>query len=173
MHVVPYVGQHEDGSSVKFPRTSQISGVATLGCFKIRRGHDPTIVDRNARVLIRVLSVLGRDGVLLLGHGLSGPEGAVLEHHRGVAEYEVHGSVNVAFSVKLTVRVDIHCVLVSDDVAPVHHRVVCSDAEGHRLVPPRPGVVLESHVFCDETRTTSSCNTGSASIIIIILLKLN
>ncbi|RDX94906.1 hypothetical protein CR513_22654, partial [Mucuna pruriens] len=63
---------------VKFPGTTQISGVATLRCFQIRRRQNPTVVDRNARVLVWVFSVLGRDRVLLLGHGLASVEAAVL-----------------------------------------------------------------------------------------------
>lgn len=115
----------------------------------------------NARVLIRVFAILGRDGVLLLGHWLAGPETAVLEHHGSIAEYEVDGSVNVAFAEKLTVGMDIHSVLVSDDVAAVHHRVIRSDTESHSLVLLWSGVVLECDVLGDETRTTGSCTTGS------------
>lgn len=81
-------------------------------------------MDGYTRVLIRVFSVLSCDGVFLLRHGLSRVEAAVLENNCSVAEYEIHGTVNVTFAVELTIRMCIHCVLVSDDVASVDHRVV-------------------------------------------------
>lgn len=117
-------------------------------------------MDGYTRVLIWVFPVLGRDGVLLLGHGLACVKVALLENHCGVAEYEVHGAVNVALAEELTVGVNIARVLEPQDVAAEHHRVIRSDTERHRLVLRRSGIVLERDVTCNEPRTTSSYRIG-------------
>lgn len=114
-------------------------------------------MDGYTRVLIWVFPVLGCDGILLLGHGLASIKVAFLEDHGSVAEYEVHGTVNVTFAEELTIGVHIACVLVPDDAAVVYYRVVSSDSEGHRLVLAGSGIVLESDVSCDETSTIGSC----------------
>lgn len=114
-------------------------------------------MDGDARVLVRVLAVLGRDGVLLHGHGLAGVEAAVLEHDRRVPEDEVHGPVHVALPEELPVRVDVQGVLVPNDVAPVDHRVIRPNAEGHGLVLRGTGPVLERDVPSDEPGSGGSC----------------
>ena len=58
-------------------------------------------------VLIRVLPILGRDCVFLLGHGLSSINVTLLENHGSVAEYEIYGTVNVTFTEELAVGVHI------------------------------------------------------------------
>lgn len=62
-------------------------------------------MDGDPGVLVRVFSILGRDGVLLHGHGLSGVHVAVLEHHCRITKYEVHCSVNITFAEELALRV--------------------------------------------------------------------
>lgn len=64
-------------------------------------------MDRNTRILIRVLAVLGRDRVLLEWQGLPGVDTAVLEDDGSVPEYEVDSAVDVALSVELSLRVRI------------------------------------------------------------------
>lgn len=58
-------------------------------------------MDRNARVLIRVFSVLCGDCVFLTEHWLSGVHATVLEHDCRVTEYEVYGSVYVTLAEEL------------------------------------------------------------------------
>lgn len=118
-------------------------------------------MDRNARVLIRVLSVLGGDRVLLRGQGLPGVDTAVLENYSGVAENEVDCSVNVGFPDELAVGVDVKCVLVSDDVAAVDDGVVGPDSEGYGLVLAGPGPILKRYVPCN--KTSSSCRCGQTT----------
>lgn len=64
-------------------------------------------MDGNTCVLVGVLSVLGRDGVLLEGHGLPGVNATVLEYHSGVTEDEIHRPVYVTFTVKLAIGVSV------------------------------------------------------------------
>ncbi|RDY04622.1 hypothetical protein CR513_11647, partial [Mucuna pruriens] len=59
-------------------------------------------MDGYARVLIWVFPILGRDGVLLLGHGLTSIDVTLLENHGRIAKYEVHGAINVTFTEELT-----------------------------------------------------------------------
>lgn len=115
-------------------------------------------MDRNARVLIRVLSVLGGDRVLLRGQGLAGVDAAVLENYGGVAENEVDCSVNFGFADELAVRVDVKCVLVSGNAAAVDDGVVGPDSEGYGLVLAGPGPILKRYVPCN--KTSSSCRCG-------------
>lgn len=91
-------------------------------------------MDGNARVLVRVFSVLGSDGVLLGGHWLASIKAAILEYHGSIAKDKVHGAVDVTFPKELAIRVNIECVLVPDDVAPIDHAVVGSNSERHCLV---------------------------------------
>lgn len=116
-------------------------------------------MDGDAGVLVRVLSVLGRDGVALGGHGLSGIYVAVLQDHCRVAEYEVYRPVNVAFAIELAQGVDVERVLVSENFAPVDHSVVCAYAQSHGLVLAWSSVVLECNVPGYETTACSRCRS--------------
>ena len=127
-------------------------------------------MDRDARVLVRVLAVLGRDGVLLEVHGLAGIEAAVLEDNGGVAEYEVHRAVDVAFAEELPLRVHVERVLVANHVAPVDHRVVRSDPQRYCLVLLRSGPVLESDVSRNESRSRRRCITIIVMMLIVIIV---
>lgn len=112
----------------------------------------------DASVLIRVCSRLRRHRVLLVAHRSPHVDVAVLKHRHGVPEYEVYGSVYVAITVELTVRVHVQRVLVPLEAAPVEHRVVGAGPERHRLVLLRPRCVLERHVPSDEPVTGNRCN---------------
>lgn len=153
VHVVPHVGHHVHDPRVELPRTAQIRREAPLERLEIGRGQDPTGVDRDTSVLVRVLPVLGGYCVLLHVHGLSREDRAVLEDHGGVSEYEVDRAVDFAFAEELAVRVDVEGVLVPDDLASVDHCVVCPDPERYRLVLARPGPIHESNVAGDESRS--------------------
>lgn len=114
-------------------------------------------MDGDARVLIRVLSVLGRDGVLLKVHGLARVEATVLEDNSCIAKDKVDGAIDVTFPEELALRVDIEGVLVADNVAPVDHCVVSTDTQGHRLVLVWPGPVLKCYVPCNEPSPCRRC----------------
>lgn len=86
---------------------------------------------------------MGRDGVLLLGHGLARINVAILKNHSCIAKYKVHSSINATFPEELPVAVGIACILVSDDVTPVHHRMIGTNTERHRLVLFWTGVILK------------------------------
>ena len=85
----------------------------TSHALQIRRGTDPTFLDNNPSVLVRIGPSLGRDHVFLAGVWSESVDVTVLENDGGVSEDEVDGSNNEAFDEVLTVRVDIESVLVS------------------------------------------------------------
>lgn len=64
-------------------------------------------MDGNSGVFIGIRSSLGGNCVLLVGHGASGDDIAVLDDDRSVAEDEIHGAVDINFAVELAERVDI------------------------------------------------------------------
>ena len=64
-------------------------------------------MDRNACILVWILSILGGDGVLLEGHGLPGVNATILEHHGGITKNEIHRPVDVTFTVELAIGVNI------------------------------------------------------------------
>ena len=76
-------------------------------------------MDRSARVLVRIGSALGGDGVELVAHRKSRIEVAVLEDDGGVSEDEIYCSVDVAFSVELAESVRVESVLVAFEAAAV------------------------------------------------------
>lgn len=104
---------------------------------------DLAIVEGNPSVLIWVFPVLGRDGAFLLLHWFPGVQGAILEYDGGVSKHKVDSSVDVAFAIELTLRVDVKSVLVADYVTVEDDRMICSNTESHRLVLLRTGEVLE------------------------------
>ncbi|KAL0904097.1 hypothetical protein M5K25_026169 [Dendrobium thyrsiflorum] len=104
-------------------------------------------MDRNPRVLVRILAVLCGDCVLLHRHWLSRPNNAFLENDGGIAEDEVDGAEDVAFAEELALRVDVKGVLVAYDAAVVDHRSVGSYTECHSLMLLWPRGVLYCHLF--------------------------
>lgn len=120
-------------------------------------------MDGYARILIRVFSVLGRDGIFLQGHGLSGINGAVLQNNSGVSEYEIYGPVNLALAVELAIGVHVQGVLVPENLAPVYHRVVRPDPKSHRLVSTWAGPVHKRHVPSNEASPGGSCQSTRAN----------
>lgn len=114
-------------------------------------------MDRDASVLIWVFSVLGRDGYLLLVHWLSGVNVAVLEDDCGIAENEIDGAVNVAVAIELTLGVHVQRVLITDDLATVNNRVVCTYSECNGLMLGRTSVIFKCYVTCHEPCTGGGC----------------
>lgn len=76
-------------------------------------------MDRKARVLIWVGPTLGRDCDLLLAHGPSCVDHAVLEDRSRVTEDEVHSAIDVAFFVELSLGVDVEGVLEAFEAAEI------------------------------------------------------
>ena len=107
--------------------------------------------------MIRVFPVLGGDCVLLKCHCLTSVNAAVLKHHSRVAEDEIHCPVNVAFSVELTVRMDVESVLIPDYVAAVDHCMVGADSKRNCLMPSRSSPILKCHVPQDYSGAGGRC----------------
>lgn len=107
--------------------------------------------------MVRVFSALGCYHVLLVVHGLSGHDFAVLEDNRRVSEDEVNGADYETVPVELSQGVSVECVLKGVDFAPVYDGLVCPDPESHSLVLLWTGSVLEPNVLGYESITNSSC----------------
>ena len=114
-------------------------------------------MNRDARVLVRVFSILGRDGDFLGSHGLSGVYVTGLEDYSCISKYEVHCSVYITFTIELAVGVYIQRVLVTSYFAPVDHSVVRADAESHSLVLAGSRIILKRHVPGNESAARSRC----------------
>lgn len=82
-------------------------------------------MDRNPSVLV----TLGCYGVLLLGHGPSHIDHAVLEDYSCIAKDDIYGVIDEAFPVELCLGVNVEGVLVS-----VEDREFRARAKGNRLV---------------------------------------
>ena len=121
-------------------------------------------MDGEARVLDRLLTALGCDGVLLAREALSGHDLAVLEHHGPVSEDEVHGACDVALAVELALGVGVEGVLVAVDGAAVEDREVGVRTEGHGLVLLGAGRVLEGYVPCDEPLPFHGCTNNKTAL---------
>jgi hypothetical protein len=109
-------------------------------------------VDRNPRVLVRVISALGRYHVHLALQWPPHIYKAILENYRGVAENEVHGAVDVTLSVELALGVDHQGVLVALEGTPVEDGEIRGGAEGDRLTLLRPGRVAKCNVTSHEVK---------------------
>lgn len=142
---------HEHRPRVLLPWPTQKRSEWPENWYKIRRGHDPGIVDWDSGVLVRVGSSLSCDGVFLLVHGTAGVYHAVLQNHGGVAEDEVDGAEYVAFLVELALWMDVECVLVPLEAAAVEDGEVGAGAERHCLMVLWAGGVAESYATGDES----------------------
>ena len=78
-------------------------------------------MDNNTRVLIWVGSSLSSDCVSSTTWTTC-EDVAVLENSCCISEDEVHGSINIAITVELTVRMNVKCVLVTFEAALVENR---------------------------------------------------
>ena len=119
--------------------------------------------------MVWVFSSLGRDHVVLVTHGLSGLQLAVLENNGCISEDEVNGAGDEGVTVELSVTVGVKSVLVGVNVAPVYHRQVCTDTECHGLVLLWARCVLEPDVLSYKPITNRSCK---ATILCMRLLSL-
>lgn len=104
---------------VLLPRPAEIRFEGRLDRNQIGGGGDFAVEDGDAGVLVRVLSALGGEDVLLVVVGFPRVEVAVLEDDGGVAEDEIDGAVDVALAVELAERVDVESVLVANEAALV------------------------------------------------------
>lgn len=74
-------------------------------------------MDGNTCVLIRVGPPLGWETVLLVRHGFSSVEIAVLENTSSISKDKINCTINVAFSVELPHGVYVERILVADETA--------------------------------------------------------
>ncbi|PON63470.1 LOW QUALITY PROTEIN: hypothetical protein PanWU01x14_131340 [Parasponia andersonii] len=119
-------GLHVNCSRILLPRPPQVglrvravSGGSSGVGGQVGTGTDGAVLDRSACVLVRVGSALSSYGVELAGERQPRIDVAVLDNNSSVAEYEVHGAVNVAFSVELSLGMSIQGVLVGFEAAAV------------------------------------------------------
>lgn len=104
---------------IHLPGTTQVIPELRFHRDQISSCCNLAVYDGNAGVLIRVFSTLCSEQVPLVFIRLSCVQVAVLEHRRCITKDEVHGSINVAFAVELTQRMDIERVLVGNKAALV------------------------------------------------------
>ncbi|RWW50514.1 hypothetical protein BHE74_00043207, partial [Ensete ventricosum] len=148
---------HEHRPRVLLPRPAEVGGEVGLHRDKVRRRRHLAPLDGDAGVLVRVFPPLRREDVLLVRQRLPGVEVAVLEHHRRVAEDEVDGAVDIAFSVELAEGVDVEGVLVAYEAAPVEGGEVGADPESHGLVLAGACCVLYGDVSHEKSIANHSC----------------
>ena len=111
---------------ILLPGTTQVIPELRFHRDQISSCCNLAVDDGNTRVLVRVFSALCGEQVPLVWIRLARVQVAVLEHRRSVTKDEVHGSINVAFAVELTQRVDVERVLVGHKAALVEGREVCT-----------------------------------------------
>ncbi|BAS71206.1 Os01g0234433, partial [Oryza sativa Japonica Group] len=159
--VARYVRHHVHRPRVRLPWPPEVRRRAAAPRrrreLELRRREEAAAVHGDAGALVRVAPPLRRDRVLLPRQRPPRPQRAVLQHHGGVPEHEVHRAGDVAVAVELPLRVRVQRVLVPQHGAPVHHRVVAAQQQRHRLVPRRAGAVLHRHVPHDEPRPGHRC----------------
>lgn len=143
---------------ILLPRSTQVCLDRTEDRFEVWPGHDTGVVNRNARVLIRVGPALCRDCVLLTVRGPSCVDHAVLEDDSGVAKNEVDGAVHVALFVELSLRVDVEGVLVAFEATTVENWEVSAWSEGYGLMVLWTSCVAECDATSNEAISSYRCN---------------
>jgi len=149
---------HENRPGVIFPGPSEISFSGIDVRSQIIGWSNRAVVDGSARVLIWVGSSLCGDGVELATHWKARIDVTVLEHCRGVSEYEIYGAVDVAFPVELSQGMGVQCVLVSFEAAAVKRGQICAVSECYRLVLLCSGSVADGHIYTHEPCANHRCN---------------
>lgn len=102
------------------PRPPEVGSNGALDRLEIRGGCNPTIVNRNSGVLVRVSSTLGGYGVGLIRRS-SRVYVAVLENNSSISKNKIYCSIYVAFSVELPFGVYVESILVSFETTLVEY----------------------------------------------------
>lgn len=142
-HKTIYETLHNHSPRVLLPGSTQISFKGPDNRFEVGCGHDPRVVDGDTRILERVTSALGCDDVGLPYQRFPDINNAVLEDDGGVSKNEINGSIDVAWFVELTLRMDEESVLVPFEPARVEHGQIRRWPKRHRLPPLWPRSVAE------------------------------
>lgn len=150
LHQTTQVSVHVNRPRILLPRPAEIRRL---------RGKDVAVLDREPGALVRVFPALRRDGHLLKRQRDAGVYLAVLQDRGAVAEDEVDGAVDVAFTVELAERVRVEGVLVALHAAPEEGRLVRVHPQSHCLVILRPRRVPERHVSRYESLPGHRYNT--------------
>lgn len=108
--------------------------------------------------MIRIVSTLRSEDVLLFWIGLPGVEVRFLENDGGVAEDEIDGAVDVAFPVELPERVNVEGVLVGYEAALVEYGEVGPTSQCHCLVFAGARIVFKCYPLRYKICTYCNCN---------------
>ena len=81
-------------------------------------------MDGDPGVLVGVVASLGSDHVGLVCHRAADEDVAILDDHRGIAEYEVYGSIYVTVAVELAEGMGVEGILVASNGTAVKHCLV-------------------------------------------------
>lgn len=156
--MITQVRLHVHNSRKHFPWSAQKCWKAGFVGLKVQGGSGLASMDRHARVLIRILAILGRNSDLLLGHRFTSPHSTILEHNSCIAEYEIYCSIYITLPIKLTLRVYIESVLVSFYLTTIDDSMVCAYTKGYSLVVLWPSLVYECNVSNYKPSASSSYN---------------
>jgi hypothetical protein len=109
-------GLHDYRPRILLPWPSEICGKLIFDRSEIRCGRYLAVVDRNAGIFIWAGPTL-RCNEIVLPRRQRFPHvnATVLENHCRVPEYEIHGPINIGFSIELAFGVSVEGVLVTDD----------------------------------------------------------
>jgi len=113
---------HEHSTRVLFPRPPKVYLERALHWKEVWGGGHITVLNGNPCVLIGVVPALSGVKYLLILQGSPGEEIAILQNHGRVAEDEIYGAIDVAFSVELTKRMGVKGVLVPFEATAIEGR---------------------------------------------------
>jgi len=159
INMAVYRRLHHNSSRILLPWSTQISFDGTRNRLQIRTWYYVTLLNRSSCVLVWIFSSLGCHHVLLVTHGFSSRQVALLKHNGCVSEYEINGASHKGVSVKLSVGVGIESVLVSINPASVYDRSIRTYSKSHCLVLLWTCTVLEPYVLTYKSIPHSSCKT--------------
>ncbi|GLJ14660.1 hypothetical protein SUGI_0237340 [Cryptomeria japonica] len=116
INVIVKGGLYEESVRVLLPRPPQVCLDVALYTCKGGRHINITIMDENSSAFIRICYSLSSNCVLLVDHGTSSNNIAILDDHCSIAKDEIHSPISVNLAVELAKGVDIHSVLVALEV---------------------------------------------------------
>lgn len=153
---------------VFLPWPPQVGSHWAKNRFEIICCHHSRVVDWDSRVLVWVGSALSRDHALLPWDRFSCVDHAVLENYGGITEDEIDRTINVAFSVELSLWMHVESVLVSLKTAPEEHWEIGTWPKGYCLVVFGSRSIAECDATGNETFTSHSWKKVTKSQKVIL-----